>query len=363
MKKYCIVSFCNMYILPYAKTYINQIVADGNTCTLLFWDRDAVDGNNDDFPECEKKCYQRRMTPNSSKFDKIVGYMQATTFFKQVLKKNDFDGIVFLQTHAAVACKSVLESKYQKKYIVDIRDYSLENHNWYFKREKAVIDHSFAAIVSSPAYAQFLPKHEYIVAHNYTPFSSEKIKAVRDRKNQNHPIVISFVGTVRFIEMDKQILNLFKNDDRFIIGYYGTGSDILRQYCIDNEIKNVDFYGAFSPEMTIEFYKRTDLINNLYGNKNKFLDYALSNKLYYAGQFHLPILVCPDTYMEEVSTEYNMGFVFDINNRTEPDRLYDWFKSFDKLEFEKGCDLFIDSVRKDNDKFLHVIDWFINGDR
>lgn len=360
VSRICVVSFCNIYLLPYAKVYIDTILQNNAKCTLLFWDRDAVNGVNDVFPGCEKFCYQRRITADSNLFEKIAGYKGAVSYFKDVIKKNKFDKLIFLQTHAAVACADILKN-FTNRYIIDIRDWTLENFKLYKKLEKKCIYSSFATIISSPAYSQFLPAHDYIIAHNFTPFLDRDIEIItkHPKKNSNAPINISFVGTVRFINMDKKILTLFANDNRFVINYFGNGSDILKKFCEDNRIKNAQFHGSFSPELTISFYEKTDIINNLYGNHNKFLDYALSNKLYHAAQLQLPILVCPNTYMEEVTKKYGIGFVFDVNSKKSPDNLYKWYKEIDKKELADGCNRLVERVKKDNIRFYQTVKDFI----
>lgn len=360
MKRYCLVSFCNIYVLPYAKLYIDAIVDSGAECDLIYWDRDAVNGENDKFDVCRKKCYQRKMTPESSAVDKLRGYIESRAFIIKELKTQNYDGIVFLQTHAAVACKGVLRKKYKGKYIVDVRDYTLENYGFYRKMEEGVITDSFATVISSPAYSKFLPKRDFVIAHNYSPFSSETVQVVRRAAEQKKedPIQISFVGTVRFIDMDKKILKLFANDKRFKINYFGTGSAVLSEFCEKEGITNTEFHGSFTPDMTPDFYKKTDLINNLYGNNDPFLDYALSNKLYHSGQLHIPILVCPSTYMEEVSMKYNMGFVFDVDRADDKDSLYEWYHSLDKDVLAEGCDAFIASVIEENSGFEKMLKEF-----
>lgn len=360
MQRICVISFCNIYLLPYAKVYINAIVNSGSECTLLFWDRDAVDGVNDNYPGCIKLCYQRKKTADTDIFDKILGYKGATVFFRKVIEEKKFDKLIFLQTHAAVACVDILNI-YKNRYIIDIRDWTLENLWIYRWLEKKCVAGSFATIISSPAYSKFLPPHDYIIAHNFTPFLDKDVNKIRMRskRNNNDPINISFVGTVRFIKMDKKILTLFANDKRFIINYYGNGSDILKIFCEQNGIKNVRFYGAFSPELTISFYESTDVINNLYGNHDRFLDYALSNKLYHAAQLHIPILVCPETYMEEVTMKFNMGFVFDVCNIKSPDILYNWFIKRDTKAFDLGCVDFIKLVKNENMRFHNTVEEFL----
>lgn len=360
-KKNCIVSFCNIYVLPYAKTYIDAIHSHGDECTLLFWDRDAVEGRNDELFNCDISCYQKLITPQSKGSEKIKGYFGAVQYFRKVLKKKHFDGIIFLQTHAAISCTSLLLKHYKKRYIVDIRDYTLENIGLYRAIESSLIKNSYASIISSPAYADFLPPHEYVVAHNYSPFDKSEICSTIEKRNTSGKgcIRISFVGTVRFIDMDKRILRLFANDGRFHIGYYGTGSQVLEEYCKNERITNASFCGSFSPAETLSFYETTDMINNLYGNNDKFLDYALSNKLYHAAQLQIPILVCPNTYMEQIATEYNMGYVLDVTDSLSPDKLYSWFHSLDFDLLSAGADKFLKKVKADNEKYIQVIHGFI----
>ena len=248
--------------------------------------------------------------------------------------------------------------KYKGKYIVDVRDFTLENYSLYRKMEQKVLAYAYSTVISSPAYKNFLPDGDFVIAHNFSPFLEAKVEQIRNSQQdeKKDPIRISFVGTVRFIEMDKKILRLFAGDERFRIQYFGTGSQVLEKFCKEEKIENVAFYGSFTPEMTMTFYEKTDLINNLYGNHTPFLDYALSNKLYHSGQLYIPILVCPETYMQDVSLQYDMGFVFDVDKVEDKDRLYDWYRKeldFDKLA--RGCDNFICSVKKDNEKFSKML--------
>ena len=361
-KRYCLVSFCNIYLLPYAKIYIDAINSADAECDLLFWDRDAVNGENDKFDNCSKLYYQRKITPESSGKDKLLGYIGARNYFIKCLKSENYDGVIFLQTHTAVACKSLLSKKYKGKYIVDVRDYTLENINFYRKLEQSVIADSYATVISSPAYKKFLPDGNFVVAHNFSQFPEERTEKIKElNKNKNsEPIRISFVGTVRFIEVDKKVLKLFANDERFQLNYYGFGSDALKNFCERENIKNVDFYGSFSPDKTLDFYEKTDLINNLYGNHNPFIDHLLSNRLYHSAQLHIPILVCPETYMEEISLKYNMGYSFDLDKVDSVDNLYKWYFNYDKSLLSEGCDCFIADVKDENVDYMKLINDFLN---
>lgn len=362
MKRVCLVSFCNMYYLPYASLYIDSIIANGAKCSLLFWDRDAVGGNNDNYPQCDEKIvFQYHEIKNSLGLKKIWGYIKAARYFRKVLSEKDFSGLIFLQTHCAVACEKILLNKYRKKFILDIRDYFYDDIKWYNRKEKHLIDNSYANVISSPAYKTFLPEGKFYISHNYTPFNKTDLISFISKKQikQSSSITISYVGTVRFIEMDKKMLNLFANDKRFTISYYGRGSEVLSDYCSKNHIENVKFHGSFSPTEILHFYEETDIINNIYGNHTKELDFALSNKIYHAGQLLTPILVCPDTYMETVSMKYKMGFVFDVNKEGIVDELYNWYNTFDREQFIKGCKRFIEDVIMENKEYINVCNDFV----
>lgn len=360
MKNICIVSFCNLYYLPYAKTYIDKVKTAGNKCTLLFWDRDAINGGNDVYEGCCKIVFQTTMIKQPSKLKLIVDYLKATYFIRRKLEEEKYDGVIFLQSHCAVACYNTLMKYYKNKFILDIRDYSLEFLKPFYILEKKLLECSYANVISSPAYQSFLPESAYYIAHNYTPFDRGFLDTVCNKHRQsNDPIRISYVGTVRFYEMDKKLITLLGNDNRYRLNYYGRGSEVLKEFCEKKNIQNVDFYGAFSPKDVTRFYESTDLINNLYGNHTKELDYALSNKIYHSGQLHKPILVCPDTYMETISIKYNIGFVFDVNDPSMGDKLYKWYNCLDWEVIKTGSNRFIEDVIKDNEAFNNICNEFL----
>jgi len=339
--------------------YIKKIIEQDCECDILFWDRDASGGEKDIYDGCKNIVYK---AATKNKFGIICNYIRATLFFVRHIWHNKYEGLIFLQSHAAVACFLPVLNFYKERYIVDVRDYSLENYGLFRLIEKKIIKNSYLTIISSSAYKNFLPKDgQYYISHNYNAYDPVIIEKFSERLKQRSEILnISFVGTVRFYDMDKKILDLFSNDSRYKINYYGRGSEVLANYCKKKEIKNVDFIGSFEQSRTTELYNHTDIINNLYGNHDPFLDYALSNKLYHSAQLYIPIIVCPETYMAEITEKYGIGFVFDVDNEESKDDLYDWYSHIDIDAFKKGCDAFIREVIKENEESNSQISHFIN---
>lgn len=108
MKRYCIVSFCNLYILPYAKTYINMILSNAASCDLVYWDRDIGD-SKDCYPGCTIYPFKYPVSNRTSVLKKFIGYFLVTRFINTAIDRKDYDGIFFLQSHAAVSCIGILK--------------------------------------------------------------------------------------------------------------------------------------------------------------------------------------------------------------------------------------------------------------
>ena len=359
MSEYCVISFINLENLPYAYTYINTILQFGNTCTVLYWDR--LNHHSDLSTKEGVRYIPFTFTVNhhTNKLSKYLGYLGAINFIRKKLKKENYTGVILLQTHAAVACWDILIRKYYNRYIVDIRDYTLEHIKQYYKRETLVIQGAFAVIISSPAYKNFLPRNQYVVAHNYHPISSDIITEIstaqENRYKKNLPIVISYIGTVRFYDMDKKLIKIFANDKRFRLQYIGSGSEGLVDFCRQINVSNVDLIGFFEQEEIYEYYKESDFVNNLYGNQSNYLDFALSNRLYHSAQLGIPILVCPGTFMAQIVHEYKLGFVFDFDDINIKEKLLEYYEKTSPDDIKNNAKHFLKQVKIDNARYESII--------
>ena len=293
----------------------------------------------------------------------MLGYIGAIRHIGHVLDSRQYDGIIFLETHSAVACSWLLNKRYEKKFIVEVRDYTYEHLPLYRAIEKQLFRKAAFVAISSDAYKHFLPEGEYVLAHNLSFFDEKDIQDQLNRRRGNNDCYeLTFVGTIRFLDINKRLLDTFKNDSRFILAYYGVGSDELKRYCIGAGIHNVKFGGAFPKEKTLHMYENASIINNVYGSNDPRLDYALSNKLYHAAQLRLPILVSQNTYMEEVTRQYGLGLSINWNDTNIPDSLFKQLKSLDYKALEDGCNSFLAQCESDNAEYYERIHRFIVGD-
>ena len=359
--KYCLISFTNINVLPYANKYIDEILKNGNECDLMFWDKTALNGVVESKLKCKTFCYNKTITPSSGYLDKIIGYFGATIYFNLLLLVRRYDRLVFLETHSAVVNIVPILLKYTKKYIIEIRDFTFERFCLYRFIEKAIIKRAKENVISSVGYKVFLPKGKYIICHNITRYNEAEISEIIKTTQHRKPYLIAFVGSVRFIEINKLILNKLKNDKRFIVGYFGVGSAVLEDFCKKNNINNTVFKKGFLQEETLLQYKGVSAINNIYGNNDPRLDYALSNKLYHAAQLQIPILVSSNTYMADVSCANNFGYVVNLDDPLMAEKLYQWLENIDRDKLTKGTKKFLTNVNIESKEYNLMIHNFSKG--
>ena len=353
----CFVSMTNLFLCPYIKKYLS-IIGDDIDADLIYWNRHGLEENTDKFNAFYS--FDVSMNENISNKKKIYYFLKYRAYCKKIIGKNKYDKIIFLHNYMAILLESYLKRCYKRKYVIDIRDYSFESNRLFYFLEKRAIKNSGLAVISSEGYKNFLPAHEYVLCHN-DPQIDEKADNLYCLKPSTsaQPIQISFIGLVRFFEQNSKLIDIFGNDDRFRLAFYGQNSEVLQQYAREHNVRNVIFKGHFAPEETKKFYEVTDIINNYYGNESLSLIYALSNKLYYAATLHKPILVCKNTYMEEISKKYAFGITLDTTDKSCADKLYNEFRLLDWSKLNDGCSKFMNKVKRDNETFKKSITNFI----
>lgn len=355
MNRFCFVIIESLNRVPYLEKYLKVCNYDFD---IVIWDRSATSENPG-----AKNFYVMHYKDGKdlSYKDKFFGYIKFSKFASNILNKNDYNGVFVFTPNVGILCYYILMCKYKKRFVLDIRDYWQEKHKIVYWIEKGLVKNSFANVISSRAYKKFLPKAKYIVTHNSQIMDQEIQSHFRKRGLQKKDqIVIACIGAIKFIEYDKKVVNYFANDKRFLLKFIGKGYDQLEEYCRNNSITNVYTEGMFSINETFQKYEGVDMILNMYGNHNPKLDYALSNKLYFAAQLGRPIVVCNDTYMEKISVENGFGIAVDINSKKSKDALFEYYNSINYTEFIKACDSFLNIVAEDEKKFNKMVTRFVN---
>jgi hypothetical protein len=353
-KSICFVSLGNIYLVPYIAKYTSSLNCDYD---IIYWDRHGLE---EKISAKQVYSFHIDMDEGSSKISKLLGYFKFRKYALNIIRKNKYSGIILLQTSAGILMQNFLKKKYSGKYIIDIRDYTMENNPLFFAIEKELIENSSYSVISSEGYKNFLPKFNYTLVHNDFAIDEMDLKKFMNRKRIVDRIVISYIGLIRFHEQNKKVILKFKNDMRFTLRFIGKDANALQKFCKENHIYNVELIDWFPPEKTLDYYNDTDIIYNLYGNNTPLLDYALSNKLYYAAKLKMPIIVSPETYMEKVGIENGFGYSFNVNDLNACDDLFNYYNSIDWNIFQSNCDDFIKKINTDNENFNKAFYNFID---
>lgn len=357
MKNVCFVSYGNLYLAPYIKNYLDVI---SYKCDILVWNRHSIKESSDIHNILS---YDYAVEDNlDGKYKKLKGYIGYSRFVKKILARNKYDVVVFLQSIGAICMTPLLITKYRNRYIIDIRDYSIEGNYLLKNIESFLLNHSKLNVISSEGYKCFLPKaKEYCIVHNYSNINIPELEMFKKREVEV-PVKLSYIGLIRFQDQNKRIIDLFANDDRFQLRFIGKNALELKEYVDKRNIRNVTLIDQFPPEKTLEYFELTDAILNVYGNNNPLLDYAISNKLYYAASLHIPILVSKNTYMEKKAVGGGFGFTLDFEDKHIKDKLFSYIFNRKKDDFIKSCDVFMEKVKKDNWEFSNKIKIFFHNE-
>ena len=339
----CIVAFANIRVTPYLHKYADLCAKNGIKYDVIYWDRYLLSEK----PEgCENLyTFEKEMHDSANIVTKLIMMYRYSCFVKSVLKKNNYDRVVVLTSLPGVFLESYLTKKMPGKYIFDIRDYSYEHIKWYYGKMESLMKNSVLNIVSSRGFLKFLPKCEASVLNNctYTETGDEDFKKKNDGR-----LVISFVGLVRFASECKKFLKCIANDERMEFHFRGNGEaeGELKEFCRENGIENVFFHGAYPPEKKGEICMEADLMFNAYGNTLN-LKYALSNKYYDALYYKKPLVVSPDTIMEELSE----GFSYSVDYGTNvADGIMKWYDSLKAEEINNLAEKYLADAINENEE-------------
>ena len=348
MSKICILSAVNIKHMAMISLYTERLLRDGIDFDIVYMDKY---GEEEEFPAKNIYRYENIIDHNQPKWKKALRYMRFRKYAIEVLEKNKYDFIIVWNDVAIIMFADYLARKWKGKYCLNIRDYCRQDKkplSWLFKW---VIGNAAFSTTSSLGYKVFLPKSDYIQVHSLNMPVLRKLSPRAGFRNPDEPIRIGFVGYVRFFEINSKLLDIFKNDPRFELHYYGSHSEYLRDYAKQNGITNACFHGSFPVQETNLYLEKIDIVNNLYGNQTKSLDYALSIKLYNGVWCRLPILVCPGTYMEKITKEYGIGYTVKSYDDDMKDNIYEWYRGLDFKKFNEGCERFIETVENENTLF------------
>lgn len=313
-----IITANNLRFSPYAFFYINILDNLKINYEVIVPNRNPKQNDTYEF-KVRNFCWNQNQKS-------IINYYNYSNYAKKI-SVGRYDFLIVLTTINGVFCYHWLKKHFNEKYILDIRDYTYERFKLYYYFEKKVIKASKTTVISSPRFNIFLPKGNYLVAHNIsTPKTMSEFKFEKKKGE----LIIGYIGAISYEQQCKKIIDLVNNDDRFRLHFYGTGiaEEKLKHYAQGTGNARICFFGAYKAEEKEEIIKKVDIIFNAYGNGVPLVDFALSNKLYDAIYYHKLLLTSPNTYMSEIGGPISCPL--DMTDNNALNNLWEWYHQLDE---------------------------------
>ncbi|UTH13599.1 capsular biosynthesis protein [Macrococcus equipercicus] len=358
--KIAILGAVNIKHMTLISHYLDNIDFNKHEVDIIHIDKYGIDEKVD-----RVKTHKFNIEINSkwSLLMKAIKYYQFKPFAEKIIKDNEYDLIIVWGTYTGHLFSRFLIKNYDNKYILNIRDYFYENNKIIYFLLKRLIKHSYFVTLSSEGFYKFLPSsNKYKVIYSINKKITDEAN-MRNGIKQDPPIRISFIGNIRFLDVNKAFITNLKNDSRFILKYFGTGSQPLKEYCVEENISNVVFRDGFDVKETAALLDETDIINNIYGNNNIALNTALSIRLYYSIFLNIPILTSTNTFTAELAKKLELGYEIDPKNMTNiGDEIYQWYHSLNMLEIKKRTNLEKEKIQEHNEDFYLSFKRMLNNE-
>ena len=158
--KVALILASNTCYAPHMFHYIKILKENNIDFDIIIWNKDNLIEN-----ECIS--YDKKIDNTKSRFFKIKDYVSYSKFVIAVLKSSKYDKIIVFTIFLALILYPFLKKKYKNLFIFDIRDYS-PILKMFKNIINPVIKISYATVISSPGFKNWLPKNQnYLISHNY----------------------------------------------------------------------------------------------------------------------------------------------------------------------------------------------------
>lgn len=343
--KILVIGLAKIKYMPYLNFYLDNIDLKNSEVHVAFWNRDSKPEMLDQYSGVLFHEYRFSQTNGVPFLKKIKPYLGFRSFILDILKNNKFDLLILLHTPAGVLLYNQLK---RVNFIFDYRDSTYEKNPFFKRIVGNIIKRSLFTFTSSDAFRTYFPKKcqdKVFTSHNLL---LDSLNHREDRKTFLRPskrIRISFWGFIRHRELNVEFIKKVSKDTRFELHYYGREQETamaLKAFCNKNKIQNVFFHGEYKPEERYEFLKNTDIIHNIYKDRNMML--AMGNKYYDGIIFRIPQLCQTGSYMGKRVTKMGLGLECSPYDENFLDKVYLYFNEMDEDVFEKNTDKELERV-------------------
>lgn len=300
--------------------------------------------------------YELKLNPKWSFTKKFIHYWGFRRYAIEVIEKERYDFLIVWNEFTAFMFEDYLRKRFAGRYCVNIRD---ENYNhipfiqWRYKR---VIEKSCFNTISSDRFRKVFPKGEYYFIHSYNIELMKDITPVLEKRSEEQPIRIMFIGRMSYPESMKKMIDALANNEKFEFYMIGAGCEEFEPYINEKKYKNIVIHGAFPPQNTSVFLEQADIIYSLNKEHDTHSDTLLPIKLYYAVGKHIPILTFKSSYTYEFAKKHNMDI--GINTSDFPhiaEIIWNRYRELDQRRIDAGCKSAMNEIRESHEVLKKLI--------
>lgn len=341
----------NVWFCPYIKIYTTVFEKNGIDYDIISWNRDAIEEDAIQFT-----CAMKHKNPLA----KFWASLRYSSFVKDTLSRNDYDGVVIFSIATAIFLNRFLSGSYGKRYIFDYRDLSIEQKTLFKKPFLRVLKNSFANVVSSPGFVKYLPKgFDYVLSHNFDINVVRKaLDCEAQTQSTQETIDVLTIGGIRDYESNSQVIDALANKEGFTVRFVGKGpsAEALKQYAEERQAKNVTFEGYYPKEKEKEYIESCTFLNIFYPRKLSH-DTAISNRFYNSLIYHKPMITTADTVQGDYAARYGVGLSLE-NCENLDVKLKEYLQSDEYKNFSENAHDLLYQFVQDYEKWESVVNKF-----
>lgn len=332
--KILIIGLAKIKYMPYLNFYLDSIDYSRNEVHVCYWNRDGKPEDLSNYTDIRFHEFIFEQFNSVKKRQKIKPFWLYRGFILKVMKAEKFDFVIFLHSLSGVLIADKLK---KGKYIFDYRDSTYETNVLFRHLIHILVKKSYTTFVSSEGFLKYLPDAKNIyISHNLVLDSLSHRTSQKERCDK---IRICFWGYIRNVSVNKLIIEKISKDKRFELHYYGReqyDALELKKYSTGLSADNVYFHGEYQPEERYDFQKCTDLIHNIYDDRNMRI--AMGNKYYDGIIFGIPQICMPGSFMGMQVEKKSIGIALSPEDDAFSDKIYRYYTELNPEKFRLDCE-------------------------
>lgn len=337
----------NLWVCPYVSIYTRAFDRIGAAYEIISWNRAGKKEDGIQYDRAEK---------SRNQFGLLWSYYKFASFVKKTVSEGGFDKVVVFSPQLAIFLAGYLKRHYKGRYIMDYRDLSIEQKKPFMSMFKRVLANSYANVVSSPGFLDYLPKgFDYVISHNFN------FEIMTDRSNskqyEGKDIRILTIGALR-TDMNIEVMDALGNKPGYYLNFVGKGisAAYLEDYARNKHYDNVVFTGYYQKEKEPAIYKQNTLVNIVYPLIPSHIS-ALSNRFYNSLKYRRPMIVTRNTIQGDYAEKYGVGLVIDRCENLTGD-IQKYLEDLDFDIYMKRCDELLSIFVEENNLFIKTLQNF-----